>query len=412
MKISSVDVRGSNFGLRNNPATSNDPMMWKLHRRDEVIYDNGMITIQGYLERFLSVEFVTSASNQTVQKDVGNTIARGIIGGVALGPIGAVAGLLLGKNKLEGHQEFLFKVNLADGKYFIISEPSPTSQFQSLSPVSLNNQNNMEVGISPKTTQNESDLEHIEKMGLIGSRITPEKYPLVVRKSFIHNDTLFAVKYTIKYLNEVIIPIYSKNKLKAFVALKHENTYIAPYLHKAKNSCQNTTFVDEYRKYMNEAAAKKKFVALKKNIEKLPVTKKTLDDICIIALVYMTGKISVVIDKYEDSNSSEEFVVCDVDTNTARLMLNKAMASAENTLASKQQHAFMDRCKKLVSQCENYTEKTIPTDQKPSIKNLEIASLQPHSSVADEIKKLADLKIAGVLTDEEFQSQKTKLLNI
>lgn len=38
------------------------------------------------------------------------------------------------------------------------------------------------------------------------------------------------------------------------------------------------------------------------------------------------------------------------------------------------------------------------------------SSPPPTMSVADEIKKLADLRASGVLTDEEFQTQKAKLL--
>ena len=34
------------------------------------------------------------------------------------------------------------------------------------------------------------------------------------------------------------------------------------------------------------------------------------------------------------------------------------------------------------------------------------------SSVADELSKLADLKVKGILTEDEFNSQKSKLLNL
>jgi hypothetical protein len=38
-------------------------------------------------------------------------------------------------------------------------------------------------------------------------------------------------------------------------------------------------------------------------------------------------------------------------------------------------------------------------------------AMAPHGSVADELVKLAQLKEAGVLTEEEFAAQKAKLLS-
>jgi len=39
------------------------------------------------------------------------------------------------------------------------------------------------------------------------------------------------------------------------------------------------------------------------------------------------------------------------------------------------------------------------------------ATTENNTSVADELKKLADLRDSGVLTEEEFQEQKSKILN-
>ena len=42
----------------------------------------------------------------------------------------------------------------------------------------------------------------------------------------------------------------------------------------------------------------------------------------------------------------------------------------------------------------------------------EVAAPAPAFSVADELAKLAQLKTAGVLTDDEFEQQKAKLLGL
>ena len=102
---------------------------------DEVInYATSMVTINGVTEGFVSIEQLSATSNQTVQKDVGNTIARGILGGVFLGPLGALGGLALGRNKVEGANEFTFKVSLTNDKFFIFSTSIGVTSFHSLTP--------------------------------------------------------------------------------------------------------------------------------------------------------------------------------------------------------------------------------------------------------------------------------------
>lgn len=40
-----------------------------------------------------------------------------------------------------------------------------------------------------------------------------------------------------------------------------------------------------------------------------------------------------------------------------------------------------------------------------------LANQKPSTSIADELKKLADLKESGVITEEEFEAQKQKILS-
>jgi hypothetical protein len=121
MYIGSLDIKSSNFGL---------DVGWNV--RDAVEENNGYITIQGHTERFLGIQMIAATNDQIVQKDVGNTIARGILGGVLLGPLGAIGGLLIGRNKTVGGQKFYFQVNLGNGKNFIFTNKDPVTPFHSL----------------------------------------------------------------------------------------------------------------------------------------------------------------------------------------------------------------------------------------------------------------------------------------
>jgi flagellar hook-basal body complex protein FliE len=66
---------------------------------------------------------------------------------------------------------------------------------------------------------------------------------------------------------------------------------------------------------------------------------------------------------------------------------------------------FVKNLKTMISNVNGHTS-TTQTSQDSHISQIS----QPHIDVADQIKKLADLKIQGILTDEEFQAQKRKLL--
>ena len=48
----------------------------------------------------------------------------------------------------------------------------------------------------------------------------------------------------------------------------------------------------------------------------------------------------------------------------------------------------------------------------PIVQQVEQVPFSPKSGIADEIAKLAQLKADGILTDEEFNTQKAKLLNL
>lgn len=119
-----MEIMSSNFGLKTGYTFG----------EGEVNTITGLVTIQGKTEGFVSIEQLSASSDKTVQKDVGNTIARGILGGVLLGPLGAIGGLVLGRNKVEGANEFIFKVSLTNDKFFIFSTSSVVTSFHSLTP--------------------------------------------------------------------------------------------------------------------------------------------------------------------------------------------------------------------------------------------------------------------------------------
>ena len=63
-----------------------------------------------------SIESVDSSK----QRDTGSTIARGIVGGILLGPAGMVGGALLGKS----NEVHLLSINFKDGKKSLIEVDS------------------------------------------------------------------------------------------------------------------------------------------------------------------------------------------------------------------------------------------------------------------------------------------------
>jgi Short C-terminal domain len=75
-------------------------------------------------------------------------------------------------------------------------------------------------------------------------------------------------------------------------------------------------------------------------------------------------------------------------------------AKDENTImiANKSQYEMMLRVKELVEQYQDQAEN--------------ISTPQAQSSTADELKKLAELKDLGILTEEEFTAKKKQLLGI
>jgi Short C-terminal domain len=74
-------------------------------------------------------------------------------------------------------------------------------------------------------------------------------------------------------------------------------------------------------------------------------------------------------------------------------------AKDENTImiANKAQYEMMLRVKELVEQYQDQAESPSPTQQ---------------VSAADELKKLAELKEMGIITEEEFTAKKKQLLGI
>lgn len=74
---------------------------------------------------------------------------------------------------------------------------------------------------------------------------------------------------------------------------------------------------------------------------------------------------------------------------------------------------FVKNLKTMISNVNGHT-LTTQTSQDSQISQPSQISQSPqsHIDVADQIKKLADLKIQGILTDEEFQAQKRKLLGL
>lgn len=59
-----------------------------------------------------NIELITSETN----KDTGSSIARGLVGGVLLGPVGLVGGALLGKN----NDLYTLSVNFKNGQRSLI----------------------------------------------------------------------------------------------------------------------------------------------------------------------------------------------------------------------------------------------------------------------------------------------------
>ena len=89
-------------------------------------------------------------------------------------------------------------------------------------------------------------------------------------------------------------------------------------------------------------------------------------------------------------------------------------------------HAFRDLGKTLINSGKKGVDKAVdwaesgqpqqpvqqPIQQRPPVQQRQYAQPAPNALVADEIRKLAELKQQGFLTEEEFNSKKKQLLGL
>lgn len=89
-------------------------------------------------------------------------------------------------------------------------------------------------------------------------------------------------------------------------------------------------------------------------------------------------------------------------------------------------HAFRDLGKTLINSGKKGVDKAVdwaesgqpqqpvqqPAQQRPPVQQRQYAQPAPNAHVADEIRKLAELKQQGFLTEEEFNSKKKQLLGL
>ena len=104
---------------------------------------------------FVSIEALGFSSNKS-----GNTLARGILGGVVLDTVGAIGGLIVGNNNETGLDVYIYKVNLTGGKYFVFTSSTPDIDFHLLTP-----DNALPfIGSIENTTNNEFQYDGLERL--------------------------------------------------------------------------------------------------------------------------------------------------------------------------------------------------------------------------------------------------------
>ena len=407
-----MEIMSSNFGLRTGYT----------YGEEEVNTNTGLVTIQGKTERFVSIEQLSASSDKTVQKDVGNTIARGVLGGVLLGPLGAIGGLVLGRNKIEGTNTFIFKVNLTNGKFFIFSSGIGVTSFHSLTPAKLspianNNSRLLQIGdnysddISSILEQARSRITRVRAYHnhplLNEYELNEYAYHSLLNKK--QHDDNTNEKIVLGYLNDIVLPLYAKNKKSAFTEVRtlHENVY--PHFHKIILKGCNHQFFSEYEAIINAAAAKRKFSTKVKNVKKGGSDIKFIGHLYDLAEMYATGLVAVIDNKHSGSKKSTNYPVCEINITYAQELLEQAVREIEVIIDGKSKNELLSKCKALNDFLITPVTNTIvngiinPSEQPQT-------SLQI-SSVADELRKFADLRDSGILTDEEFQTEKKKLLS-
>jgi hypothetical protein len=100
------------------------------------------------------------------------------------------------------------------------------------------------------------------------------------------------------------------------------------------------------------------------------------------------------------TETKEEFKI----SNISAASLRKGLAYGSMIISVANNDATIEQCSKKA--VEEFVTKLRELMHKPTQPTVVNAT----TSLADELKKLADLKSAGILTDEEFQIQKQKLL--
>lgn len=101
------------------------------------------------------------------------------------------------------------------------------------------------------------------------------------------------------------------------------------------------------------------------------------------------------------------------DINTPTLLINcfdcKAMLGCQEI--DSQSATIYDEGLRHAQQISDLVSVIIDDVDRTEKRNLSSAPITVAGSVAEELTKLADLKSKGILTEEEFNQQKTKLLN-
>ena len=89
---------------------------------------------------------------------------------------------------------------------------------------------------------------------------------------------------------------------------------------------------------------------------------------------------------------------------TATAVSNNVSRRQANRWAEKDQQAQMDAYQQQQYAQQQYAQQQVYAAPAPA------PAAAPSSDLVDELKKLADLKAAGVLSDAEFEAAKAKLL--
>lgn len=90
---------------------------------------------------------------------------------------------------------------------------------------------------------------------------------------------------------------------------------------------------------------------------------------------------------------------------TATAVSNNVSRRQANRWAEKDQQAQMDAYQQQQYAQQQYAQQQVYAAPAPA------PAAAPSSDLVDELKKLADLKAAGVLSDAEFEAAKAKLLS-